>query len=347
MPKQCLSAILVPNSLGNNVSFTNCLTSCPAEISEPVTIGRDHTAFITSGTGSVAAVLSSIQDFEEQEEHKKPVEFIPFLDARNHFQDLSLVVEELSDNPADGQNNLRFWNKSSAHQARPDHATSTNIPSEQKLVFQKILNTENNTCLYQETLTRWLIGGRDLQSIRYLISEASDFHVLETVLEILSSRPSLHLAINLPRERFAGTFVDKAISKISAYDISVRARLLIEIVEVWKSADFIPVEDATKAFCSLGCRIAFDDIGAGIFPKRDLERLRPDFMKLDRLFTERSLETGDESGLLLSFKNLAKDMGAQVIAEGVETKAQSQQLTDMGIELQQGYFHSRETISPE
>ena len=87
--------------------------------------------------------------------------------------------------------------------------------------------------------------------------------------------------------------------------------------------------------------IAVDDAGAGYASMRHVLATRPDFIKLDITLT-RGLDTDRPRRALASaLIEFARQIGSRVIAEGVESKAESEALDALGVDDAQGYFLSR------
>jgi EAL domain-containing protein (putative c-di-GMP-specific phosphodiesterase class I) len=121
----------------------------------------------------------------------------------------------------------------------------------------------------------------------------------------------------------------------------IASRVVLEISE---HADLACIPNAALRVGSLrkmGFRVALDDIGAanaGILP---FSRLDPDFLKLD-VSLVRGVEDDDAKRRVVSaVTGFARDLRMHVVAEGVETIAESRTLADLGCDLLQGYLFAR------
>lgn len=90
-----------------------------------------------------------------------------------------------------------------------------------------------------------------------------------------------------------------------------------------------------------GVRIAVDDFGTGYSNLAQLQNFALDRLKIERSFV-RNLDSGpDEPAIVLAMVSMARALGLEVIAEGVETEAQARFLTDKGCPQGQGFFFAR------
>lgn len=91
----------------------------------------------------------------------------------------------------------------------------------------------------------------------------------------------------------------------------------------------------------LGFRIAIDDFGTGFSSLNYLRRLPINVLKIDQSFVREMLAEQASLAIVESIISLAHSLGKETIAEGVETKAESDVLTQRGCRLMQGYYFSK------
>ena len=89
----------------------------------------------------------------------------------------------------------------------------------------------------------------------------------------------------------------------------------------------------------MGIRTAIDDFGVGHTGLDYLDRISVDTLKIDRSFINRIGESG--APLVTAVISLARGLDLDVIAEGVETKAQVEFLRSHGCRYMQGYLFSK------
>ncbi len=117
-------------------------------------------------------------------------------------------------------------------------------------------------------------------------------------------------------------------------------RVVLEILE-HETSDEILLSRAVESFKSHGFLIALDDFGgdlAGVVERR-LFTLRPNVVKFDRKLLDAGLR--GPGFALPKLVRVVRGLGAEVIAEGIETVEQRQTAVDAGIELLQGYLFGR------
>src|SRR6266704_2526903 len=90
---------------------------------------------------------------------------------------------------------------------------------------------------------------------------------------------------------------------------------------------------------ALGVRLSMDDFGTGYSSLSYLHRFPIDTLKIDGSFISSQAEAG-ESGIVRTIIMLARDLGMNVVAEGVETSDQLAYLRSLDCELGQGYYFS-------
>jgi len=92
---------------------------------------------------------------------------------------------------------------------------------------------------------------------------------------------------------------------------------------------------------SIGVSVAIDDFGTGYSNLDLLRRLPVDYLKIDRSFIAGlGTEQGDTQ-LVRMVLGLSQELGIEVIAEGVETVLQANELRRLGCRIAQGYLYSR------
>lgn len=119
------------------------------------------------------------------------------------------------------------------------------------------------------------------------------------------------------------------------------SRIVLEITEHDAVVDYGALDDALEACRTRGVRVAVDDVGAGFSSFSHVLELSPEFVKIDQSIT-RHIDVDDARRRLAhAIAELAGQMGATVIAEGVETQGELDAINAVGINAAQGYYLSR------
>lgn len=148
------------------------------------------------------------------------------------------------------------------------------------------------------------------------------------------------IGINLsPRQFQSGNWAETLRNTIEAHNIKPE-QLCIEVTENALVEDFATTADQLAAVQALGVEVAIDDFGTGYSSLEYLKRLPIDYLKIDRSFV-RDIETdADDRVIVETIIILAHSLGLQVVAEGVETRAQAGFLEARGCDELQGYLFS-------
>jgi diguanylate cyclase (GGDEF)-like protein len=132
----------------------------------------------------------------------------------------------------------------------------------------------------------------------------------------------------------------QTLSYLKEYNLSPD-RVVIELSE--KHPIDAP-EILTKAlihYKKLGFQIAVDDLGSGYAGLKLWSKIMPDFVKIDRYFINQCHQDPVKREFIKSIINLGGTIQAKVIAEGVETEDEFQQLEELGLALYQGFLFAR------
>ncbi len=170
-----------------------------------------------------------------------------------------------------------------------------------------------------------------------------DLWVLNQACQCLAKLQELgfsefHLAVNASATELSNPNYPKEVSRLlnryellpSLFEIEITETALVELDDV--------ARNMVKTLKEIGVAIALDDFGTGYTSLNHLAALPLDVIKIDKSYTDQLLENPK---LVDSVLQLAEAFNLQVVAEGVETKAQLQELIRKGCHMAQGYLLSR------
>ncbi|MGO2372219.1 MAG: EAL domain-containing protein [Pseudoalteromonas prydzensis] len=154
-------------------------------------------------------------------------------------------------------------------------------------------------------------------------------------------RPDLYISINLSALDFEyKSLVEEIRSALVYADVSASS-VVFEITESVLMHDSSQALASMSKLKTLGCRLYMDDFGTGYASLTYLKRFPIDVLKIDRSFvTDIGIDSDDEA-IIQSTLALAKSLGKECVAEGVETKQQLAFLRNLGCNLFQGYLFSK------
>ncbi|MFN2463724.1 MAG: EAL domain-containing protein [Candidatus Dormibacteria bacterium] len=119
--------------------------------------------------------------------------------------------------------------------------------------------------------------------------------------------------------------------------------IVMEITERDLVSDLVRLEDVLAEYRAAGFRFAVDDVGDGHSTLEVLAAASPEYIKVARRLTNNVEHPGARAAVcaVIAF---AASLGAQTVAEGIETEEQAQRLSQLGCELGQGWHLGRPTF---
>lgn len=177
-----------------------------------------------------------------------------------------------------------------------------------------------------------------------LINEIGDW-ALRTACGALvrwrhSGLTDLNMAVNLSAIQLRHASLPQRIAQALADSGLPASALTLEITESVAMQDPHASIERLGLIRSLGVRLAIDDFGTGYSSLAYLKRLPLDYLKLDQAFVQ-DLETdSNDAAICAATIGLAHNLGLAVVAEGVETQAQRDYLSNLGCDAFQGHFFS-------
>jgi EAL domain-containing protein (putative c-di-GMP-specific phosphodiesterase class I)/GGDEF domain-containing protein len=148
-----------------------------------------------------------------------------------------------------------------------------------------------------------------------------------------------HLFINMDAEGLAHLHLAEQSLAARAAEFNIApSRVVLEITERQAVEDFPRLTQYIEQLRQEGFKIAIDDAGAGYSSLHSIAELRPDFVKIDRSLVRTIENSPTRRALLSTLTHYAHQIGAQVIAEGIETRDELATVVEMGVPYGQGYL---------
>jgi EAL domain-containing protein (putative c-di-GMP-specific phosphodiesterase class I) len=147
--------------------------------------------------------------------------------------------------------------------------------------------------------------------------------------------PDAYLAVNVSPETILSGQLENALEKF------VLERIVLEVTEHAHVADYEALLARLAPLRQQGLRLAVDDAGAGYSSLQHILHLQPNLIKLDIALTRGIDLDPARRALAAALIRFARETGAKIIAEGVETYGELETLRGLGIVAAQGFFLTR------
>lgn len=156
-----------------------------------------------------------------------------------------------------------------------------------------------------------------------------------------------YVAVNVSPQQFRNPrFRESVEEAIELTGVDPR-RLVFEITESLLMHDPQHAKTLLEELTSLGIRFAVDDFGTGYSSLAYLQRFPLSKLKIDRSFVENLITSRNDQAIVNAVVGLARTLDLELVAEGVETEAQRELLTNMGCEHIQGWLVCKALPSEE
>ena len=149
------------------------------------------------------------------------------------------------------------------------------------------------------------------------------------------------LCVNIsPRQFRQSEFVERILDALKAAGLP-HQMIKLEITEGIVIQNLDDTIGKMRRLCRQGVSFAMDDFGTGYSSLTYLKRLPVTLLKIDQSFVRDALEDPNDVEIIRAIIAMARSLGLEVIAEGVEQQAQLELLQLQGCDLYQGYLFSR------
>ncbi|NNN12866.1 MAG: EAL domain-containing protein [Acidimicrobiaceae bacterium] len=154
------------------------------------------------------------------------------------------------------------------------------------------------------------------------------------------------VSVNYSPRQFAPNCLEDLYFSLADEEPIVPSSLIVEITETsvltWNSE----VQSWVERLSSLGVRFALDDFGTGASSLSNLRDLPVQLVKIDQVFVQGAPTQVIDGAILAAILMMAKAKGAEIVGEGVETLEQLSTLSEIGIDMVQGFL-LKEPVSQE
>ena len=231
---------------------------------------------------------------------------------------------------------------------------SENLFDELFLQYQPVFFADGNRIRGVEALVRWRNARLGLVSPAEFIPIAEETgRIIEIGKWVMKEACKTLAQINIESQRpyimainVSAIQLKDAVFVENAYKIIMENKVFPEQIEleITETAFIGCLEETVNTLCQLkkeGIKIALDDFGTGYSSLSYLHGLPIDTLKIDRSLVADVLENEKAQAMLNGIIALAREMGLQAVAEGIETTEQAELLKTTGCTYCQGYLLKR------
>lgn len=210
------------------------------------------------------------------------------------------------------------------------------------MVFQPVANLLDGQVAGLEALARFNTTPPRPPNVWF---EEAERVGLQEELELVAAFLALGHLEQMPYDAFLSVNLSPATALSPAFrDVfgpHPMDRVVLEVTEHAPVADYGLLKQALRWFRGSGGRLAVDDAGAGFASLRHILALEPDFIKIDISLTRDINRDPGRRALARALISFATDIGAVIIAEGIETQGEVETLQELGVLFGQGYWLGR------
>jgi len=230
-----------------------------------------------------------------------------------------------------------------------------------QLQYQPQFNLSLNSVDAVESLIRWNHPKRGLVSPAEFIPVAEDSGLMPPIGEWVLNEAiqqnaywvnelniSIRVAVNVSVQQIMQpNFVDLVIDTLSRHKLDPR-HLELEVTESVVTANVEWVVQSLLSLRQHGIKIALDDFGTGYSSLSQLQELPVSTLKIDRSFISRLEDRSSTSNSVAeTIAALARAFNLDTVAEGVESEHQLNLISELGIDVVQGYYYSKPVSSED
>lgn len=220
------------------------------------------------------------------------------------------------------------------------------------LHYQAQIDVETGALVGAEALLRWRDPVRGLIPPAVFIPMAEETGMVASIgkwaltraccdAASWSTRHPLRVAVNVSSKQLVDAAFADAVARALRESGLPPERLQIEITESSVLEQRGPTLATLQALRRLGCGIVIDDFGTGYAALTALKWLPADGLKIDRSFVANLTTDPTDATIATGLIHIARGLGLEVMAEGIETQEQLTFLRSNGCRYMQGYLFAK------
>ena len=227
--------------------------------------------------------------------------------------------------------------------------------------YQPIVSLQTGAVLAMEALVRWEHPEKGPLDPNEFVALAEESGLMvpigEWVLreacrrakewqEVRLGTPPLVMSVNLSVKQLSRPDLTETVEAILKEAGLEGLHLALDITETVYAKALVGNTAALDSLRKLGVKISLDDFGTGFSSLSYLKRLPADVIKIDKSFVKGLGEDAEDTAIVRMIIELAHTLGLEVVAEGVESEEQAQQLREIGCDMGQGFYFAK-PLPPE
>jgi len=257
-----------------------------------------------------------------------------------------------------GKNTFRYFTSRMNDDAREKMELTNDLRNavmndQLKLYYQPIVDVKRNKLALFEALVRWehprygLItpdnfislaeeGGFMVKVGRWILNEACS-----QIKKMEEKGYDVKIAVNVSSKQLTQNHLEQTTKNIVQKHQIRPEHLELEVTEGFLMENIEKVEKTLSNLREFGVGVTIDDFGTGYSSLSRLKSLPISKLKIDKSFITDVVEKEEDKKIILVIIALAKGLGLEIVAEGVETKEQLDFLRKNDVSMIQGYYFSK------
>lgn len=220
------------------------------------------------------------------------------------------------------------------------------------MVYQPIVDMRRKSTHHFEALTRFDLP--DIMKSQWeMIRFAEDVGLIDdfdraVLTRVINKIRTLHqqgaapgIAVNVSGRSLSDPDFINDLLRMLGDNRDLAKFLSIEITESARILDLKALGMVVQEIRDIGFKVYLDDFGAGAAGFQYLKSLKVDAVKIDGAYIKDAVASAEDRAFLRSMVSLCKELGITTVGEWIETKEHAELLTDIGVDLGQGYYFGK------
>ncbi|MCL2473997.1 MAG: EAL domain-containing protein [Alphaproteobacteria bacterium] len=324
-------AVVLPEPFGNEMEYI--ANTILEDFRNAPIVANNTPLHITVSIGGVRvpAVTQSANEamiFAEQAVHMASNSFVEYID-----------------NPARIQENRQFFELS-------EKIKRAFKEDSFRLAYQPIVKADTGEVSGYEVLVRMFDDeGKPISAAAFVplieqmgLAKELDRLIFNKAIRDLEEVPDLRLAINVSGVTASDPAWSEYVKKLLENKPSISKRIIIEITETAALENIAATQKVVETLNSMNIKVSLDDFGAGATSIRYLRELAISIMKIDKDLLKDLLTNKEQQHLVIVLIELARGLGIETVAEGIETAEVAEWLRYVKVDYMQGYYFGKPSL---